>query len=436
MGMSSGRSFFRFAAAALLLLAPAFVPGAAPAWAQQASTRIAAVVNEDVISAYDIDARLRLVLAASGMEASAENAARLRPQVVRNLIDERLQMQEATRASITVSEKEIADNLARLERQNNMGPGGFVAWLDQNGIQRSTAIDQIKTSIAWSKLMRRRHARSISVSEEEIDEAIQQRLAARSGVERRVAEIFLPIENPGEETEIRRLAERLIEQMRQGVRFNQVAQQFSRSATATAGGDLGWVQAGQLDPVLEGALERMSPGELSPPVKLPGGYYILLLIDRRTPGGAAVAAVSDDQTVSLRQIVVPIPAGSPPDAIQERRRRAEELSRTVRDCADMTADRSGAGSLSGDLGRVRLGDMPAGLRQLVAAQPIGRATQPLQTEGGFVILMVCERDEPKKAEEKFDREAIAENLMLQRLENVARRVIRDLRRSAFIDIRS
>ena len=434
MRMPHGRPFLRFAAAALMAALAGLAAGL-PAEAQQAATRIAAVVNEEVISVHDIDARLRLVMGASGMATTGENADRLRSQVVRTLIDERLQMQEAARANIAVTEKEIADNLARLERQNNMGPGGFTAWLDQNGIPRSTAIDQVKANIAWSKLMRRRHARSISVSEEEIDEAIQQRLAARTTVERRVAEIFLPIENPGDEEEMRRLGERLIEQMRQGVRFNQVAQQFSRSSSAGVGGDLGWVQAGQLDPALEGVLDRMQPGELSRPIKLPGGYYILLMIDRRTPGGEAAAAVSDDQTVSLRQIVVPIPPGSAADAVQERRRRAEELSRTVRDCADMTADRSGAGTMSGDLGRVRLGDMPARLRQLVAAQPIGKATQPLQTEGGFVILMVCERDQPKKPEEKFDREAIAESLTLQRLENVARRVIRDLRRSAFIDIR-
>lgn len=123
--------------------------------------------------------------------------------------------------------------------------------------------------------------------------------------------------------------------------------------------------------------------------------------------------------------------------MQALRTQAEELSRTVSDCADMVANREGSGSLSGDLGRVRLGDMPPGLRQLVAAQPIGRATAPLQTEAGFVILMVCERDEPAKAApaQQFDREEIAESLTLQRLENVARRVIRDLRRSAYIDIR-
>lgn len=432
MRMSLGRRFRCHAAVAAILLSLAAV-GAA--WAQQASTRIAAVVNEEVITGHDVAARLRLATVASGMAPTAENMERLRPQVLRNLIDERLQLQEAARANITVTEREIADNLARLERQNNMGPGGFVAWLEQNEIQRSTAIEQIKASIAWSKLMRRRHARSISVSEEEIDEAIQERIAARNTVERRVAEIYLPVENPEDEDEVRRLAERLIEQMRQGVRFTQIAQQFSRSASAANGGDLGWIRPGQLDPTLEAVVERMQPGELSRPIKLPGGYYILLMIERRMPEGAA-AAVSEDQMVALRQIVVPVAPGSTAEAIQERRQLAEQLSRTVRDCADMTADRSGAGSLSGDLGRVRLGDMPAGLRQLVARQPVGRATPPLQTEGGFVILMVCERDEPKRVEEKFDRDAITESLMLQRLENVARRVIRDLRRSAFIDIRS
>lgn len=437
------RAFFRHAAlAALALIALTGQPPAASS--QQAVTRIAAVVNEDIVTHHDVQARLRLVMAAGGMAPTPENAERLRAQVIRNLIDERLQMQEATRTSIRVTDQEIADNFTRLERQNNMPPGGFFAWLDQNEVPRSTATEQVKVSIAWSKLMRRRYARTVSVSEEEIDEAIQRRIASRSTVERRVAEIFLPIDKPSEEDEVRRLAERLIEQMRSGVRFTQIAQQFSRSATASAGGDLGWVQPGQLDPDLERVVNSLSPGELSRPIKLPSGYYILLLIERRTPGGAAAApavAVDENQMVSLRQMVLPVRPGSTPQELEQRRKSALELSSSVRDCADMATNREASGSLSGDLGRVRLGDMPDRLRQLIAAQPIGKATPPLQTEAGFVILMVCERDAaaaPAQAaapSEKFDREEIAESLTLQRLENVARRVIRDLRRSAFIDIR-
>ncbi|BBK31272.1 periplasmic chaperone for outer membrane proteins SurA [Stella humosa] len=439
MRMPSGFSILRHgrrAAASLLLLAPLLlVQPAAPLLAQQASTRIAAVVNEDIVTAHDVDARVRLVLAASGQPPTAENVDRMRAQVLRTLIDERLQAQESARASIRVSEQELADNIKRLESQNSMGPGGFYAWLDQNSVPRGTAEEQLRANIQWNKLMRRRHARSISVSEEEIDEAIEKRQAAASVPERRVAEIFLPVENPSEEVEVARTAERLIEQMRSGVRFPQVAQQFSRAASAAQGGDLGWIQPGQLDPQLEAIVDGMQPGELSRPIKMPGGYYILLLIERRQPAGAQAAA-ADDQMVSLRQIVVPVPAGASPQIIQQRRQQAEELSRTVRDCADMTADRAASGSLSGDLGQVRLGDMPPRLRQIVASQPVGKTTPPLQTDAGFIVLMVCERQAQSKAAEKVDREAIAEALTVQRLENVARRVIRDLRRSAFIDIRS
>ncbi|MCC7274019.1 MAG: peptidylprolyl isomerase [Alphaproteobacteria bacterium] len=415
------------ALAALALLA------ALPAPAQQAATRIAAVVNDDIVTEHDIAARLRLTVIAAGLDPASEAAQRLRPQVIRSLIDERLQIQEANRATIKATDQEIAENVRRLERQNNMQPGGFYAWLDENRIERSTAVEQIRASAAWAKLIRRRYGRTISVSEEEIDEAVAQRLASANAVERHVAEIFLPFDRAGDEDEVRRLAERLIEQMRAGVRFTQIARQFSQSASASAGGDLGWVQPGQLDPALESAIEGLGPGQLSPPLKLPSGYYILLLVERRNPAGDAEGA--GDQTVGLRQIVVPLRPGAPADEQAERRKMAEELSRTVKDCGDMLATREGSGSLSGDLGKVRLGDLPPRLRQLVATQPIGKATAPLTTEAGFVVLMVCEREAPQKAAQKVNRDEIAEAITTQRLDNVARRVIRDLRRSAFIEVR-
>ncbi|MGE0714452.1 MAG: peptidylprolyl isomerase [Alphaproteobacteria bacterium] len=409
-----------------------------PAAAQQAATRIAAVVNEDVITEHDIEARLRLTAVAAGIDPTSEAAQRLRVQVLRGLIDERLQMQEAARANIKISDKEVAESVQRLERQNNMQPGGFDAWLQQNGIERTTAHEQIRANAAWNRVIRRRYGRTISVSEEEIDEAVQQRLEAGSGVERRIAEIFLPFDRVGEEEEVQRLALRLIEQMRSGVRFTQIARQFSQSATAGVGGDLGWVQPGQLDPALESAVANLSPGELTPPIRLPGGYYILLLIERRTPGAEQAAAPSADQTVALRQIVVPVRRGMSQEEQMARRRQADELSRTVKDCADMATQRESTGALSGDLGRVRLADLPPRLRQVIATLPIGKATPPLATDAGFVVLMVCEREGAKPAAEqqKVNREEISEAITIQRLENVARRVIRDLRRSAFIDIRS
>ena len=429
---SGDRRGWGVAVAAFVVLLAAIAPAVA-----QTATRIAAVVSEEVITEFDLAARLRLVSAASGIDAGQDAGGRLRAQVLRALIDERLQIQEAARANIRATDTELAENIGRLERQNNMAPGGFYAWLDQNGIQRNTALDQIRSNVVWTKLIRRRYGRTISVTEEEIDEAVQNRVASRSGTERRIAEIFLPIEKPSDEEDTRRLAERLVEQMRSGVRFSQIARQFSQAATAAVGGDLGWVQPGQIAPELDAAVAGLANGELTPPIKLPGGYYILLLIDQRAPGGGDAAPPPSAQVVGLRQIVVPLRPNMTPEQRGERKRLADEISQAMHSCEDMAKRGDTGGVLSGDLGKVRLSDLPQRLRQIVSRQPIGKATAPIQVDAGYVILMVCEREEPQRADpDKINRDEIAESLTIQRLENVARRVIRDLRRAAFIDIRS
>src|SRR6185503_16885980 len=98
----------------------------------------------------------------------------------------------------------------------------------------------------------------------------------------RVAEIFLAVDNPSQDEETRRLADRLSMQMRQGARFSAVARQFSQSATAAVGGDIGWVRPDQLAPELGKAVSQLRPGELSAPIRAGGGYYVLLVVDRRT----------------------------------------------------------------------------------------------------------------------------------------------------------
>src|SRR5690348_12192967 len=116
---------------ALLLVLIAF-----PAAAQV--TRIAAVVNDEVISVRDLAARLHLVIVSANIPDTPENEQKLSHQVLRNLIDEKLEMQEAKRLNVTVSESEINAALARLERQNKMPKGGLDRFLDSHGIDRST----------------------------------------------------------------------------------------------------------------------------------------------------------------------------------------------------------------------------------------------------------------------------------------------------------
>src|SRR5437763_5413895 len=132
-------------------------------------------------------------------------------------------------------------------------------------IDRGWLLKQLTASVVVAKLMRRLAAQTTESSDEEIDEALKRAKEHASEPQSRVAEIFLAVDNPAQEDEIKRLAERLGDQMRHGARFSAVAQQFSQSATAAVGGDMGWVRPDQLSPELGKAAAQLKVGELSQP---------------------------------------------------------------------------------------------------------------------------------------------------------------------------
>ncbi|UEM05272.1 peptidylprolyl isomerase [Skermanella rosea] len=245
---------------------------------------IAAVVNDDIISMSDLSARLQLALVSSGLPGTAEVRQRLTPQVLRSLIDERLQMQEAARANISVTDKEIDDAFGRVAEQNQMKRDQLEKMLSSQGVPRSALESQIRATIGWGKLVQRRLRPSIEIGEEEID-AVLRRIEANAGKpEYLAAEIYLAVDSPEREEEVRRLADRLVEQIGQGASFPAVARQFSQSAGATNGGDLGWVQQGQLPEELDTTLRDLRPGQVSRPIRSLTGYHILLLREQRTTG--------------------------------------------------------------------------------------------------------------------------------------------------------
>ena len=151
--------------------------------------------------------------------------------------------------------------------------------------------------ILWSKLVRGRLGAAVSVGEGEIDEAIARLEANRGRPEYRVAEIFLAVESSEREDEVRAAAASLFEQLRAGVNFDQIAGQFSQSATAAVGGDIGWVVEGQLPSEIEAVLAQLEPGSAAPPVRAFDGYYIVSLIDRRTVLADAPASGLDREAI-------------------------------------------------------------------------------------------------------------------------------------------
>jgi len=426
---------FRFSLRALAVFAVAAVALAAatlPAMrdaAAQNVLRIAAIVNEDIISAYDLISRLQLIIVTTGLEASPETQRRLAPQVLRNLIEERLQLQEAQRLSIAIADREIDRAIGNIERSNNIPEGQLAKQLEQQGIDVKSLREKIRAQIAWGRVVGRRFAQTVAIGADEVDEELR-RLAEQQGhTQYRIAEIFLAVNGPDDEQQVRQSAERLIEQLRAGASFSAIAREFSQSATAAVGGDLGWITPEQLDPALQAPITALSPGEITDPVRSPSGYHIALLIERRIP-------IKDEEPVfDIRQVVLPFAPDAPPQEIAARAAVAQQVRDTAKSCADMESAAASVGAAQADKGgRVRLSQLPPELRPVIQNLTKDQTSQPIRTAGSFIVFMLCSRT-VEGAPPLPSREDVERRLMDERLDLHGQRYLRELRRTAYLDIR-
>src|SRR5438105_2190342 len=138
---------------------------------------------------------------------------RIGPEVPRSLIEEKLELQEAKRQSVTATDAEVNNGLQQIEKQNNMKSGQLNEFMKASGIDRGSLVDQLTAGIVWAKLVRRQAAQSTEISDEEIDEAVKRAKEHAGEPQSRVAEIFLAVDNPAQEGEVRAVAEKLTQQM-------------------------------------------------------------------------------------------------------------------------------------------------------------------------------------------------------------------------------
>ena len=403
----------------------------------QDALRIAAVVNDEMISVYDLNMRLNLVVAFSGLPDTNETRQRLGPQILRSLIDDELKRQEATRLGIPVSEGEVERALRRFEKGNGLDKGGLDKFLALRNIQKSSLTTQIESEIAWRKLVQGRFSALSQVSDEEIDDVLSKIESNKGKPEYLVSEIFLPVDKPENEREILSLANRLIQQTQAGANFQALAQNFSKSPTAESGGNLGWNRLGQLGNDLDQALAKLRPGRLSPPVRTVDGYYILYLRKQHTARGLASPETASP-VVNLQQLFLPLPPGTGPAAVSDAMEGAKIFADKAKNCEDLDKMGKEIGSpLSGNLGDIKTSALAPQQRDLVRGLPALKASRPLRTNDGVIVLMVCRRDEVENLElpAAGHRERIANKLINERMGLAARQHMRNLRRAAFVDIR-
>jgi peptidyl-prolyl cis-trans isomerase SurA len=388
-----------------------------------------AVVNGEVITGTDVDQRLALVMSANqNANMTEEDIARLRLQVLRNLIDETLQIQAAEADELTVTPDEVRQNFARVAQQNNQTPEQLDEYLASIGSSGASLRRQIWGEIAWSRVISRNVGPFVNVSEEEVNDMLDEMKKAQGTEEYRLGEIYLSASSENAQ-QVEATARQILDQVRGGGSFVAYARQFSEASTAAVGGDLGWVRLAQLPPQLALVARELQVGQVVGPVEIPGGFSILYLIDKRQ------VAMADprDAMLSLKQVSISFPPGATEATARAAAEQFATQTQAIRGCGDVqsVADKLGASVVTND--QVRIRDLPRPLQQPLLQMNVGQSTPPFgSVEDGIRVLVLCGRDDPQQiALPSF--EVMRDNLEQERIGRRAQIYLRDLRRDAIID---
>ena len=381
---------------------------------------IAVIVNDEVISRYDVNQRVKLILVTSGIPATEENIKRIEEQAIKALINEKIQIQEAIKLEVPDSPNEVNLMLDNIARSNQTTAEGILESITSQGVNSETLLNQIKSELLWNKIVRGRFGSYINISDEEVDIIYDRTIQNINNSQYDISEIFIGFEDENEEKEARDLTQRLTEQLKNNIPFEPVAQQFSQASSSGQGGFIGWVSEGQLDSEILSSIKNLEIGAVSEPIKTVNGYFIIKINGKSEEGGKNPMKNQYD-LISVSFNIE--------DKIID-----EEFSNNFVSCKRLDSLLENYNEKEVNLiGKRLLQELPNELHKELLEKNAGNALSPRFSEKNIDIILICDRKDDIGIQ--VNREVIEDNIYSQKMGMMSRRHLRDLRRDAVIEYR-
>jgi peptidyl-prolyl cis-trans isomerase SurA len=405
---------------------------------------VAAIVNDYVISDYDLNQRTALFLATSGVRATHDTLPQIRGQVLRSLEDEILELQEAQKHKIIVTKADVDKAIKNIADDNHVATTEVMETIKRAGVADTVFRQQVAAQLTWQQVVTARYGTDILVTDEQVNEAMDRLKKGSDKPQYLLSEIYIAVDRPEEDAMVHASATQIAQQIHDGAPFAAVATQFSQSPSAADGGNIGWVTQGQLSEELDKALLPLRPGSVAGPVHAEGGYYLLLVRDRREPVGskmmqeaAAPLPNNPNGAIPLDRLLIPLPP-NPSAMIKERAMAlAENVRKEVRACSDLPAvSKALTGTIYTSLGRMQPGDLAKDLRDALAKSQPGEIVQPYFSPAGLEIIMRCDPAPPKPVAFKLPtHDELQNQIFVQQMSLFAKSYLRELRRDAVVETR-
>ena len=408
------------------------------------SDSVVATVNDESISEFELRQRVALYLALQGInqKLTPEQHTRMRNQILEVLEAEKVQLQEAVKKKITVSPVEVDKRINGMMQDNHFTLPQLRQNLTNAGASEEALRAQITASIAWQKTVQDEYSDRVNITPEMVAAEMARYADGANKPHYRVVEIFLPVDNPEQDAKVKKDAEEVEAQLHQGAPFAVVARQFSQHPSAATGGDMGWINDGQMAPELNAALAKLELGAVSDPIRSTGGYYILGLRERQEPLGTKIADVPTGPTgpagtLPLARLLFPVNPGAAKSEVEEIFKVATQIQQHYAGCGQLDQLHSKMnGTVYMNLGDAKLADLAPQIQEAMKNTHPGEAAMPFTSEAGVELIGRCDkRIEVKTAYVMPTRQQVEDQLFQTQIAALARRYLRDLKRDANIQVR-
>jgi peptidyl-prolyl cis-trans isomerase SurA len=426
-------------ATALLMSAPAYSQALSGGGSATLVDSVVAVVNNDVITERELDARSGLVAHRLQQQgAPVPDTAQLQRQVLDQMVLERIQLQKAKEDNITVDDATVQRTLERLAQQNQMTLDVYRARIEAQGVPWSTFTRDARTELTLSKLREKEVDSKITVSDGEVANyvASQRGPDAKQSSDLHLQHIMLKVpENapPADVAAVQAKADALVKQAQGGANFTSLAKDNSQDTDATKGGDLGFRTQASLPASIVNAVANLRPGEVNPqPIRTAGGFEVIRLVERRTGQGTAADAPKIVQT-HVRHILLRVTDGSSEPAARQRLLDIRADLAKGGDFANYarTYSQDGSASSGGDLGWISPGETVPEFERAMNTLKDGDVSEPVRTEYGYHLIQVLgRRDAEGSVQQQLDlaRQAIGQ----RKAEQAYSDWLRELRDTAYV----
>jgi peptidyl-prolyl cis-trans isomerase SurA len=403
---------------------------AVPAAAQPKKPRgltegVVALVNDEIVSSYDLRQRMLLLIATSGVQPTEQNLPAIQQQALRSLVDEHLEMQELKKFDVKIPDADVDDEIGDIAKENKTTKDKLLASLAEAGVNPKTLRDQIRAQIGWREIVQGRFGSRARVGDDEVQQTIARIAAAESKPQYLVGEIYLDAQTVGGMDEAMNGARQLVDQISKGAPFTAVARQFSNDPSAANGGDAGWLISGEMDHNVEYALTQMHPGQLSLPIPSDKGVWIVYLREKRS--GQVSSAVH------LAQAAIRLRSDAPDADVDAAKAKLTALASHLT-CKNYEAEAAKtAGVIASDLGESDVAELTPEFKTVAEALKVDEVSQPVRTSAGLHLVLVCGKRATGQGVPSKDQ--VENKLYSQQISMLAQRYLRDLRNSATIETR-